>query len=741
MLNGFYFTRGNAIIVENNATVGEVAPQQALATMLSEMLNYGYVPSQELYSELAKASTYTLAAILDEIIPEMQTASGSGESVTPMYPNFPNEVLEASEAELFVNAISHYLGDAIGYRIMPNIETKARPIRLDFPEAQVVELGTEEGLLRSLAMFLTMPITWGENEHRLLKMVFETRNPTALKVVSEHMSLMTNRENKAQIFADSARIKNDLTKELLVSPSNETSSFLEDVTGILVSSVDTYNTATDALRIAAVWSGFSPSLTPIKVSDQDSTRIKFTNIPNFLRRYMLSMVERDKDACVNVSRRPGLFKALGEKIHPGKYAHVYPRAAHAFNKVRNNEYFMPEAQLQKMFAAGDVKGAVAELMLSPGVFTRKLNQALVLAEQNDSVDYVLSEYKMVTSYVPSRLLWQAYKFFDDYLTKEVRATVPKSSAAAQYFIFAENKAVLSAATLHEAKKVLYAAIVDSYATKATLKGQSVFINPALNRIAIPGNLRDNTNLRYSMGRGSRMSIPEVNSESVDTVRLFMHWSDQGVSRVDLDLSAESYGANCEMLGSVWYGNLRDDYAVHSGDITSAPQGAAEYIDIDIKKAAAKGIRYVMASVTSFTGQPLDTVPEAYAGCMAISGNAQAGQIFDAKNVTSKFQLSSSARKVATIVLDIESREIILADISPRAREVSGNNVLSSYNATSQALRALLSQSIISVSDVATANVIARKGRIVTSKDDADIVFDYNDKGLSVPLDEILSEWL
>ena len=44
-----------------------------------------------------------------DIMPKLKALVGADVEYNLMYPNFPEQVMEASDAELFVNAILHYL--------------------------------------------------------------------------------------------------------------------------------------------------------------------------------------------------------------------------------------------------------------------------------------------------------------------------------------------------------------------------------------------------------------------------------------------------------------------------------------------------------------------------------------------------------------------------------------------------------------------------------------------------------
>ena len=61
-----------------------------------------------------------------------------------MYPNFPKQVMDADEAELFFNAIMHYLGKMFGMNILPDYEEDERFPLTEFTKLKVINLGFED---------------------------------------------------------------------------------------------------------------------------------------------------------------------------------------------------------------------------------------------------------------------------------------------------------------------------------------------------------------------------------------------------------------------------------------------------------------------------------------------------------------------------------------------------------------------------------------------------------------------
>ena len=71
-------------------------------------------------------------------------------------------------------------------------------------------------------------------------------------------------------------------------------------------------------------------------------------------------------------------------------------------------------------------------------------------------------------------------------------------------------------------------------------------------------------------------------------RVMFVWWKNGRSRVDIDLSAAMYDRDYRYRDTLVYYNLRNFGAHHSGDITDAPKGAAEFIDIDLSRCELRG---------------------------------------------------------------------------------------------------------------------------------------------------------
>ena len=103
-----------------------------------------------------------------------------------------------------------------------------------------------------------------------------------------------------------------------------------------------------------------------------------------------------------------------------------------------------------------------------------------------------------------------------------------------------------------------------------------------------------------------------------------------------------FDANFVFMQTVAYYNLKGFGGYHSGDIVDAPQGASEFIDLDIDALVEKGIRYVVTSINSYTRQPYCDLPECFAGWMARADLAS-GEVYEPRTVVDRIDIASDTQ--------------------------------------------------------------------------------------------------
>lgn len=264
--------------------------------------------------------------------------------------------------------------------------------------------------------------------------------------------------------------------------------------------------------------------------------------------------------------------------------------------------------------------------------------------------------------------------------------------------------------------VVRSEIVSRHKTKESLG--KVYIDPLLTNIILPFNKRGDSSSDAPVSKGSRANITHNG-----VIRAFLFWDDSA----DVDLSAVFLDRHFRQIGSVSYSNLYMDGVGHSGDITNGSGGAAEYIDIDVNKISSSN-RYVAIAVNLYRGGKFSDF-ECFAGVMG-RDSLKSGELFEPRSVAIKFGIESEQSQIITVIIDLETNEVINADTGIG----SSYGYNSSYRDHSSIVKSLidLPKKKVTVMD-ALSLLVEGRGQLVDNPDDADLVFD-----AKTNLDDVLS---
>lgn len=260
-----------------------------------------------------------------------------------------------------------------------------------------------------------------------------------------------------------------------------------------------------------------------------------------------------------------------------------------------------------------------------------------------------------------------------------------------------------------------------------------FLDVRLKNYLIPFSQRSASKSLRTLVRGSRVTLTDCS-----TLRFFLWWKN-GRSRVDIDLSAAMYGDSFECIDVLAYHNLRNFGAHHSGDIIDAPDGAAEFIDVNLASCCTAGVRYIVMCVNSFTAQPYCDLPECFAGWMGRS-QPKSGEIFEPKTVIDKIDLSSDTRICLPAIFDLHAREVIWADIGLSMYPRFVNNVRNNLGGVSLMLQAMKQIAKTDLLTLFKMHVRAR-GSEVSDPACADSVFSVETGITPFDLDRIAADFM
>ena len=402
---------------------------------------------------------------------------------------------------------------------------------------------------------------------------------------------------------------------------------------------------------------------------------------------------------------------LGEKINPASQENTrkFPTVAAAFDKLRNNPESIPSFNrtIESKIRSKTVDSTMIDkLSERPGDFIRRLD--FVLREGKDTTAALTKLRKVVTNVTPKMLFEiEKYLIYRRDNPQLDRVFIPKGKEN-KIKVFKDQRKKIDESVLDAALSIVRTQNYNNLSSRPHLG--KVYIDPSLQGVLLPFNRRGDSNTITQAIKGSR--YPFGNSAFI---RLFVWW--QG--SVDVDLSVMSYADNFAFMGQVSFTNLRTDEMVHSGDIQSAPKGGSEFIDLNVSKLLARGVRYIVSSVISYRGEKFNTFP-CFAGYMERDG-LRTGKKYEPESVKIKFDLKSETTSHCPIIFDLMTNEVIFADISLNTG--SHTAVSSCHDKFTTIAKAIveLPKQKPTVYDVLYANVAAR-GQIVDDPLIADVSY-------------------
>ncbi|OUS28424.1 hypothetical protein A9Q99_12960 [Gammaproteobacteria bacterium 45_16_T64] len=212
---------------------------------------------------------------------------------------------------------------------------------------------------------------------------------------------------------------------------------------------------------------------------------------------------------------------------------------------------------------------------------------------------------------------------------------------------------------------------------------------------------------------------------------------------DIDLGASFHREDFTLLEQVSYTKLRSSnfQAYHSGDITSSPNGACEFIDITIDAAIARGARYLAMNVMVYSGPTFAEHDTCFAGWMGRE-NPNSNEIFEPKTVQQKIDISSHSKNVIPVIFDLVQGKAIWTDISTQQRTGRGGNNIESNRATiEETIEAIVdSTHKLSLYELFEMHGFAR-GKLVETKEDADRIFSISEGVTPYCINDINSNYI
>lgn len=703
----------------NKQSLGE--HKKEAFTLVFKLEELGFTPSKDLLYIMSNASLSELDNFWKWMI-ENQNNIYHGHSYAPMYPNFPKEVIQMHELEILENALIHYTGAYIfDISLVPDTVKKARKKLAGKYKAMQISTINDKELLDSFSNLVSSNVSLSLSNNELLGLIydyFSFKDKIAIKEMLKN-AVIPQKENLANITAKLMRNGDEIIVE------------------------KNFNNPTDVLRLAAALSFSDVSL---------SSPIYNRKISRNYRRTLLSILENlfektnDSEQFLNnMLQKSEMWKRLSHALHAGEYKARYPLAFEAIDKVRNNyKVFSYEGTLNALLNKDNVsnfkkmpsefkpfcdleknKNLINFLQERPGVFARKLNEVLVKVKKHETQVEIVNGFFECAHKVSTPVLLQMQARFKNYYESNDKIILPKSSKV--YVVENYQKGVRFTKDIVDSiVNNLETVLIERFSHGSSLG--NVFIDENLKTQNVPFSARNASKAIKTITRGSRIKKESNN----DVMRFFIWWNEQGVDkngnamkseRIDLDLSVAVLDKNGDIITYVSYYHLKTgNFMVHSGDFVTAPNGAAEYVDVNLSllQKDYPNAEYIVPLVSSYSNQNFAEMPECFAGWMERK-NMKSGEIFEAKTVQNKIDLVSSSTQTLIAIYDIPNKEYIWADMPIKQVNYYSNNLHSVKGGLAYTVKGLAEMKKPVLFDLFEMHGKAR-GTIVDNKEDADTVF-------------------
>jgi len=519
----------------------------------NELITYGFVLSQEAFDMILRADTADIHDLYKDIAAYLKDIMGTTKEYKPVYPDFVKRFNPLDQATLDIT-FQGYENARKTYKVIK-------------------------------------PCTDDEYKNIFTQLLSVGNSIT--KADQEVIKWFVNNEPDL-IFPDVIPFKENLAIIATLCPT-----FV-------------VRTVVDVLRVAVGMSGGDVMLPAVPkmlkkkgklYNDRKKEREKFKfNLTDENKERILQLFESSNldTRDMNQGSRYGRFIRLAEIICPQKYKTKYPNTYNAFNHLRNQKrkgkpngmdkirtfYSNVEAGFKKNFTSG-----LHILATRPGEFMRKLDY-LIRTHGSSHLEDILNTFAKIGEKSSNKVLFEVFTHFGG-RNVAVRNRSVFIKGARKRTPLPDLKP-LSQDIINSVQECIFQCLLNKFRALPPLG--KCWIDPELQKIPLPTNMRSISESLVPVIRGQRMPVPKF-----PIIRCYVHWVDT-TGNTDLDLSGTFVGN--KIIGTISYSNKSSACAQHSGDSRNTVGNLAEYLDINIEAALKDGYKYVMFDVRDYHGTGL-----------------------------------------------------------------------------------------------------------------------------------------
>lgn len=643
--------------------------------LISNVQTLGYTFSDKLINIMLHMDKQSLISLYDIVIKTIKHMIGDDVEYKPLYNDFPNTIY-----------------DVINENDKNNISLTINNIREFIPvtdvKLQTIDLATKQDFHNIFINMMSSNIALSEIDKKDLIYYLNNFNyqlPDKIPFKETMVFVINN-------------IKNNIRIEELKNM---------------------FKTATDVLRLAAI------------LSNDDIERPRFKHFSRYERKLLLELLENCNNIKEDMKRNKNIWQRLGEILHPGEFK-KFTKVNDAFYAIRNNVKIESyNGKVDIALFEKDIDTAIKLLSNRPGEFARKID--LLLREFPDNSMQILNAFKLVADKVSTRVLLQVRQHF----MNRNNYNLERLTKIQNYiYIYEDNRKPIDEKFCQFMIKICNIGLINQYSKKDFLG--KVYVSEEFKNYTVPLSMRNTNQSLKTIGKGSRLKL----DNDTNFIRPFIYWKNEirngkDIS-TDIDLSVAFLDQIFNKIDYVDFTHLNNDYSKHSGDITNAPNGASEFIDIDINKALQNGIKYAIINVLSYSLNNFDNLPICYMGYMEKDFNT-IGKIYEPTQVKQKINIMNNDCRTIPMILDLENREIVWCDISGNVSKYGPNSINNNMDSIVNETKHLINTTYNNLYDLIQLHITARG--IESTKEEADIIFDIDDGITPFDIDEIYGNYI
>lgn len=629
------YEKSNDTVLTNDKLIKAV-------TLNEELKSLGYTLNPTDLINLAKSpSLDNFYNEFRELVPDI--------TVSPMYPDFPTQVMNMDEATFKFHQAIHYfstygLESLFGIEVdkgwLPDVESTEKTVDdTKLLEAKVLELVlTDEMYTKPMTIILSKRERMTDLETKIIN---EALPNVSDKFLSELK--IPFKENMESLF-------------LHIANDNDRNRALKNLNAIC-------QHTGDALRFTEKY--LNNHKFHLKTSEKRLFVKLLESYP--AKDLRANLVPSEK----KVKRNLAILQHLDYNKYSRSIAHK-----EVVNDLRNNNIKSWEAKARKMIAAHNEK-AINFVSQKPGMALRMVsllvregydvNEIAKMLEENVAP---LSTQTLISTYFKTKEsmikgvepLYHHKETLDTWTLTNLKDSA-HSDKIAKYILKQQDKIQkqndkktekedirISKKTeaLESVSAILKTTIEAKFRTVNTpIKNKKVFIkDDGIDLSESPANPSAKSMQSGYVPSTVTYKIPE----DAKYIRAYVYWDDS--NRVDVDLHATAIDKNGEYQHIGWNGDYNDNGIIHSGDITHS--NAAEYIDIDLNG----NTKYAGISLDLYSGRKsFKEVHTCFMGIMAVDKIDKKVRLYSPENSFFTHDVNCESRGYQYGYIDVENRTL------------------------------------------------------------------------------------